>query len=389
MNKSITISFQTDYSRSEIFGSIVQILPARSNYWMSEDTLTVKNICGFSLLCKDVTLMRIIKTEEGFDLQVNAKVRARMMYWLLLIIALNVFILVPVLIIIYLNQKSKRVKQIEDLISQLQPHEVTSEDLSSGSNLASEKTSEAKEEIAKLKSRAVLDAVEIEVDDKDDEDDDDFDDKDEDEDDNDFDDEDEDEDDDDDDDFDDEDESEDDDDDDMYAESIESSKPKESSGLLNMLMKAANAVYMYAMEEGADIKRKKARSGGITEAEIYAGKSVIRWEREWRNLGRLTDLSLWDVPDQLGVFQLSLGAKVVFIGNGPLQRVLLAIKENRYGGASSKLRALLTQNAKRLSVRIIAIGDEDDDEARRTTHFLRDYFIGRLTPDWNKLFLID
>lgn len=356
MKKSITISFQTHYSRSEIFGSIVQILPVRSSYWMSEDTLTIKNICGFSLLCKDVTLMRIIGTEEGFDLQVNAKVRARMMYWLLLIIALNVFILVPVLIVIYLNQKSKRVKQIEDLISQLQPHEVTSEDLSSDSNLASEKTAESKEDIAKLTNRAVLDAVGIEVDDKDDEDDNDFDDEDE---------------------------------DDMYAESIESSKPKESSGLLNMLMKAANAVYMYAMEEGADIKRKKARSGGITEAEIYAGKSVLSWESEWRNLGSLTNLSLWDVPQKKGVFQLRLHGKVVFVGSGQLRRALTALKENRYGGASSKLRALLIENADGLSVRIIAVGDEGNDEARRATNFLGQYFIGRMSPDWNKLFLID
>lgn len=354
MKKFATISIQTDYTRSELFTATEKILPRSSNCKLTEDTMIVNNICGSSLICTDAMILRVEETKEGFDIRVEAKVSPKKMFWLLLIVAFYTVIIVPILIISYLKQKSNRLKRIEITINQLNSSKFMSDNSPQDSSLANKDISAGRENTAQFGIGAIhdsnkdADADEIDDDVLEENEDDGH----------------------------------------MHDEPIQSPKPGESSRGLNILMRAANAVYTQLMEDGADIKRKKSRSSVNTGAELYSGKSAIRWEREWQSLGNLTSLGLSEVPHQLGVFQLRLRGEVVYIGTGPLQERLSLLKKNKYAGEGSKLRKLLTENAKEFSIRAIAVGDEDDDEARRTTNFLQQYFIGRLSPDWNKLFLM-
>jgi len=158
------------------------------------------------------------------------------------------------------------------------------------------------------------------------------------------------------------------------------------------LAKIGNAV----IEEGRKQQSKQMRNGsrnastGRTEVPTIGGRTLREWEREWQYAGCLDSIDLSPYSSYVGLYKAELDGKVMYVGraieysNGGIRKRLSDYTRESDSARKHTSGRLMHAHAADLEIYVLLVGR--DEEAAGTTRKLERYFIGKYSPEWNKVF---
>lgn len=158
------------------------------------------------------------------------------------------------------------------------------------------------------------------------------------------------------------------------------------------LAKIGNAV----IEEGRKQQSKQMRNGsrnastGRTEVPTIGGRTLREWEREWQYAGRLDSIDLSPYSSYVGLYKAELDGKVMYVGraieysNGGIRKRLSDYTRESDSARKHTSGRLMHAHAADLEIYVLLVGR--DEEAVEATRKLERYFIGKYSPEWNKVF---
>jgi hypothetical protein len=149
------------------------------------------------------------------------------------------------------------------------------------------------------------------------------------------------------------------------------------------------------IEEGMKQQSKQLRNGsrnaatGRTEVPTIEGKTLREWESKWQSVGYLDSIDLSPYSSYVGLYKAELGGKVMYIGraveysNGGIRKRLSDYTRESDSARKHTSGKLIHANAAELKISILLVGT--DEEAAEATRKLERYFIGKYSPEWNKM----
>lgn len=158
------------------------------------------------------------------------------------------------------------------------------------------------------------------------------------------------------------------------------------------LAKIGNAV----IEEGMEQQSKQMRNGsrnvvtGRNEVQTIGGKTPREWESSWHYAGYLDSIDLSPYSTYVGLYKAELGSKIMYIGraiefsNGGIRKRLSDYTRESDSARKHSSGQLMHANAADLKISVLLVGK--DEEAAEATRKLERYFIGKYSPEWNKMF---
>lgn len=161
---------------------------------------------------------------------------------------------------------------------------------------------------------------------------------------------------------------------------------------LKILGKVGSAIVKSAKEQQAIRMRDGIRnsSTGKKEAPNIGGKTLRQWESSWQYVGTLDSLDLSRYSRYVGLYKAELGGKLVYIGraieysNGGIRKRLSDYTRESDSARKHTSGQLMHANASDLKISVLIVGNDED--AASATKKLEQYFIGRYSPEWNKMF---
>ena len=168
-------------------------------------------------------------------------------------------------------------------------------------------------------------------------------------------------------------------------------KKEFSMGFWKTIAKIGNTV----IEEGMKQQSQKVRNGnrnsvtGRKEMQTIGGKTLREWESQWQNVGYLESLDLSPYSSYVGLYKAELRGKVMYIGraieysNGGIRKRLSDYTRESDGARKHTSGKLMNANATELKISLLIVGK--GEEAVEATKLLERYFIGRYTPEWNRM----
>lgn len=160
---------------------------------------------------------------------------------------------------------------------------------------------------------------------------------------------------------------------------------------LKTLKKIGDAV----IEEGRRQQSKRMRDGsrnpttGRKEVPTVGGMTYREWESRWQYAGRLDSMDLSPYSSYVGLYKAELGGRVMYVGraieysNGGIRKRLSDYTRESDSARKHTSGRLMHANAADLEIYLLLVGR--DEEAAQTTRQLERYFIGKYSPQWNKM----
>lgn len=157
------------------------------------------------------------------------------------------------------------------------------------------------------------------------------------------------------------------------------------------LAKIGNAV----IEEGMKQQSKQMRNGsrnwttGRMEVPTIGGRTLREWEREWQYIGYLDSIDLSPYSSYVGLYKAELDGKVMYVGraveysNGGIRKRLSDYTRESDSARKHTSGRLMHAHAADLEIYVLLVGR--DEEAAEATRKLERYFIGKYSPEWNKM----
>ena len=157
------------------------------------------------------------------------------------------------------------------------------------------------------------------------------------------------------------------------------------------IAKIGNAV----IEEGRKQQSKQMRTGsrnpstGRTEVPTVGGKTIREWENSWQYAGRLSSMDLSPYSSYVGLYKAELNGRVMYVGraieysNGGIRKRLSDYTRDSDSARKHTSGRLMHANAADLEIYLLLVGH--DEEAAAATRKLERYFIGKYSPEWNKM----
>lgn len=133
---------------------------------------------------------------------------------------------------------------------------------------------------------------------------------------------------------------------------------------------------------------KQAKAEGKKEPTI-GGKTLGEWDRSWEHLGVLDSASLSHLSSSVGLYRAKLRGKVVYIGravehsNGGLRKRLSDYTRSSNSSRKHTSGQLMNEHASQLVIDVLITGSNEN--AASVARKLESYFIGKYSPDWNKM----
>jgi len=162
--------------------------------------------------------------------------------------------------------------------------------------------------------------------------------------------------------------------------------------LFKVLGKVGSAILENAKEQQGVRSRDGSRNTTTERKEVptIGGKTMRQWESDWRYVGTLDSLDLSSYSGLVGLYKAELGSKVMYIGraveysNGGIRKRLSDYTRESDSARKHSSGQLMNTNASSLKISILVVGRDED--AAMATKQLERYFIGRYSPEWNKMF---
>jgi hypothetical protein len=157
------------------------------------------------------------------------------------------------------------------------------------------------------------------------------------------------------------------------------------------LAKIGNAV----IEEGMKQQSKQMRNGsrnsatGRMEVPTVGGRTFREWESKWQYVGCLDSIDLSPYSSYVGLYKAELGGKVMYVGraveysNGGIRKRLSDYTRESDSARKHTSGRLMHAHAADLEIYVLLVGR--DEEAAEATRKLERYFIGKYSPEWNKM----
>jgi hypothetical protein len=157
------------------------------------------------------------------------------------------------------------------------------------------------------------------------------------------------------------------------------------------LSKIGNTMIEEGLKESGKQKRNGSRNSatGVTEVQKIGGKTLREWESSWQSVGYLDSIDLSPYSSYVGLYRAELGGRVVYIGraveysNGGIRKRLSDYTRDSDSARKHTSGQLMHAHASDLKMSILLVGR--DEEAAEATRKLERYFIGKYTPEWNKM----
>lgn len=156
--------------------------------------------------------------------------------------------------------------------------------------------------------------------------------------------------------------------------------------------KIGNAV----IDEAKKRQSKQMRSGsrnpatGRKEVPTVGGRTFREWESRWQYAGRLDSIDLSRYSSYVGLYKAELNGRVMYVGraieysNGGIRKRLSDYTRESDSARKHTSGRLMHANASDLEIYLLLVGT--DEEAAQATRQLERYFIGKYSPEWNKVF---
>ncbi|NLH92731.1 MAG: hypothetical protein GX466_00690 [Candidatus Cloacimonetes bacterium] len=157
------------------------------------------------------------------------------------------------------------------------------------------------------------------------------------------------------------------------------------------LAKIGNAV----IEEGMKQQSKQMRNGsrnsatGRMEVPTVGGRTFREWESKWQYVGYLDSIDLSPYSSYVGLYKAELDGKVMYVGraveysNGGIRKRLSDYTRESDSARKHTSGRLMHAHAADLEIYVLLVGR--DEEATEATRKLERYFIGKYSPEWNKM----
>lgn len=157
------------------------------------------------------------------------------------------------------------------------------------------------------------------------------------------------------------------------------------------LTKIGNAMVEEGLKERSKQMGNKSRTAASerTEVPTIEGKTLREWESKWQNVGYLDSIDLSPYSSYVGLYKAELGGNVMYIGraveysNGGIRKRLSDYTRESDSARKHTSGKLMHANAAELKISILLVGT--DEEAAEATRKLERYFIGKYSPEWNKM----
>lgn len=116
-------------------------------------------------------------------------------------------------------------------------------------------------------------------------------------------------------------------------------------------------------------------------------KSLEEWERQWRNIGILSSLSLTQYNNDVGVYRARLNGKIIYIGraiewsNGGFRKRLSDYTRDSDSARKHRSGQKMYEHRNELSIEIIVTGS--NEESAEVAGKLESRLIVKYQPEWN------
>lgn len=126
-----------------------------------------------------------------------------------------------------------------------------------------------------------------------------------------------------------------------------------------------------------------------SSGELYGGKTVAQWDREWICIGALKTADLSQYNHCVGLYRHVVGGTTKYVGraielnNGGFRKRLSDYRRESDSARKHTSGRTIHENLDNITTYILVVGS--DREAVETTRRLEGRFIAKYQPEWNKV----
>jgi hypothetical protein len=161
-------------------------------------------------------------------------------------------------------------------------------------------------------------------------------------------------------------------------------------GLFDSLAKFGSDLVEHTQRQNSRQLREQSNAiRAITGEEPKIGIKTLReWEVSWEYIGILENLE--NITNSVGIYRARLNGEIVYIGraieydNGGLRKRLSDYTRKSDSARTHESGQNMHQNANSLHIEIKITGT--DENAANVARKLEQYFIGKDSPAWNKMY---